>query len=414
MSKREPEVVVIGGGTLGHATARQVAVTTNKEVCFVKLTDADIPRAASKRNHGWDQSGLFYYEKDEEAAAMMHASSVKMHDACGLRRCEERGIIGVATVEEAERLQRAADALHQELEFLNDEDEARRQLGQFVEKDYIYSYVPDTRLDQRRLMKAMRRDMMLTGKVEFMELPPDKPISIRPERAAYGGFLLQTGEDIIDAPIVLICAGYMIPAMFKPVGIPHDLAVDISPLLRVPGVPMIKVPLFVNMSSSLSLLTQLTGGTINNIIGNGKRRRHDPVSADDLDVTKEEEDSVIELMPPLWRSFVREGNYPVTAGPKIEPVGPGGTRVIRPWVFDASRVSDFKGLHACVPIKATSAWWAMELLLDSAGLLVKPKDLLAGAKVNYSLTSRRSAAAGDVWGTDRMHWEYEKLDDRKK
>lgn len=414
VKNREAEVVVVGGGTLGHLVARQLAVTYKKEVCFARLTDTDRPRAASKRNHGWDQSGLFYHDEDKEAAAMMNVSSVRMHSVCGLSRCEERGIIGVATVEKAEGLQLAANALLQEIELLSD-TEAQRQLGQFFNPDYIYFYVPDSRLDQPKLMEALRRHMMLTGKVDFLELFPDEAIHIEPEPAAYSGYLLKTRDKIIDSPIVLICAGYMIPSMFNRAGIPHDLAVFISPLMRVPDAPMIRVPLFVDMSSSLSLLTQISDSTLYNIIGNRQRRRHDPAEADDLFVTEAETDSVIDLLPSLWRSFVRAGKFPVTAGPKIEPVGPNGERIIRPWVFDASRVTNFKGLHACVPVKATNSWWAMELLLESAGFSVQPKDLVPGATVNYSLSARgggRRARAG--WGRDRMHWQYKNLDDRKK
>src|ERR1044072_2975129 len=316
--KKATDVVVVGGGLLGHLVARQLALTTNNKVRLIRLSDTDRPRAASKRTHGWDQSGLFYYEEDKEAAAMMSVSSINMHSACGLGRCEERGIIGVATITEAKRLQDSADALFQDIEPVSHAD-AQRQLQHFFNPDYFYFYVPDTRLDQPRLMTALRRQMSeLTERVDFLELPPDKGVVIHPEPNAAGKFLLKAGEEIIDAPIVLLCAGYMIPSMLNRAGIKHDLAGFISPLLRVPAAPMIRVPLFVDKSSSLSLLTQPCGGTTYNIIGNRKRRSHQPEHSDDLHVTPDEQDSVIELLPAKWQSFVRAGNFPFTAGPKVE------------------------------------------------------------------------------------------------
>lgn len=414
MRSLEPDILIVGGEPLSLATAHQAVARTSKKICLVRVTDSDQPRSAAKRNLGLDSSGLFEFGIDPDGAATMLLSSNRLHLACGLRRCQEPGVMGVATPEEAEELLRVAGMLGIDVTYL-EPDDAWGLIGQYLNPAHLYFLVPDTRLNLPHLMKALRQDIQQSGRADFIECAPDEEPTIELEAGANNGLLVRAGGVMINAQTVILCSDYRIPRMLDRAGIRHELAVRVAPVIRASDAYMIKAPAFINKTASLVIShQQAPNGRRRNIIWNNAYRDIGADEIDNLYATDAQVNSLLEQQPAVWRSFLSSDDFSVTASPAAfslrEPAS------LKPLVYDAGSEAGLGGLVFGISPSVANTWLAAEMILEKIGA-AGPQSPHAGDVVEYRISSRswgRVQTVGKRWNpVDRMHWDYENLDDRE-
>jgi glycine/D-amino acid oxidase-like deaminating enzyme len=389
--------VVIGGGILGAIVGHQAA-KLGLETIIYRLGDLFRPEADSLRNHGWLQSGLLYAHDEPEVAAAMRWSGRLMLREYGLEPPAARGVFRVSNEADAEALLEGAKRLRLSglVERMSDA-EIRRDLGPFYVPNRPCFRVPDAPFDQALLLRRVRRAGVRQRAV-FRDVV--QPISLRPIGGNKGRFIVVTPDGEHEPDVTVLATGCGTPKILEPLGIAPPLKVVRSPLLNMRAGDLLKdVPLFVDRSSQLATVRHPSvswGGNVL-VVGNRSRPQVPSLGPMPRQITRLEEQKLLELLPPQIRPTA--GAYRTTAGFKTESLDNQRESTIKPWVYTPP---EWPGLIVAVPGKATMSLATADRVLSTVVELIGKRSSKSG------LPSLTSSWVDDV----RMHFDYPDLDER--
>ncbi len=198
------DVVVIGAGIVGLATARAFAVERRAKVLVLE-TERGIAEHQTGRNSGVVHSGL-YYRPGSDKAALCAAGREALfayaaehgiaHERCGkvVVAVEEREL---PALEELERRGRANGLSG--LERLDRTDLARHEPGAAGTAGL---YVPQTGIvDYRAVARALHDDLIAAGGQVWLDARAGRI------RAAPGRVVIETSRGAVAAQLLIACAG---------------------------------------------------------------------------------------------------------------------------------------------------------------------------------------------------------------
>ncbi|MDR3403464.1 MAG: FAD-dependent oxidoreductase [Chthoniobacter sp.] len=360
----KPTIQIVGGGILGVLIAF-LAAARGYAVRVVRMGDGEVPRADSLRNHAWLQSGLLYgSELGRAIRRQMRLSGVGLLEMFGLPVPVERGIFGLK--DETEAAQLLANA--EELNIASCVDripdgEAKRQAGEFYVSGRPYFWVPDAPFEEGGIMAAARDQAKANG-AEFANV--DRPVKLRRDESSPCGVAVDIGGCWPGSQIVILAAGSRTRSLLNQIGVDRNLVVSQSPLLVTPTCAPLRVPLYVDRKTGLSVVRHAPSSSHPNgclVIGN-THRREIPSSAVEQrrELNDKDLQSLGDLLPPrIRKAILTAKGTRYTAGHKTEICRPGMGCTVEPWI---EAIEEYPGLFAAIPGKATMALYTAENVLD--------------------------------------------------
>jgi len=242
-------LAIVGGGILGQMVAVCASIRGLGDVLVLDEPGDNNLKADSLRNHSWLQSGLLYPHLARSSAAQMFVSGRAMLDLLGLPVPKDRGIFRFPDSTAVADFKRAA----QELRLLTqirelDAPEAERRAGPFYgwpdpHRDWRYVEVPDTIVDEARILKEARR----LGEQLGVHYRRSRTL-VRREPSSPSGVVLEVDGNTVVPGHVILCGGSGTITLLNQLGLPHPLSVFRSALLDIGKGGFLGTPLLVDRS----------------------------------------------------------------------------------------------------------------------------------------------------------------------
>ena len=412
MRRQEVELAIVGGGIVGIWCAL-FAAERGIDVALYCLSNREKPHADTMRNHSWLHSGLFY-ARDIRAVELRGCfdMGMRMFEALGLQKPDERGIFSCADEAAADAFQRDAErlSLGKQVDTLSDRH-ARASLGPFFRKGSLHFSVPDTYFRESLVLSKAREAAAQAG-AALIEVETDTPVTFRPERGAAAGFVLETPTGDVEAGSVIVAAGFGTPALLDQLGVVSPVTVYRSPLMRLGGAADMRVPLFVDRTSGLSVIRHATAAAPPEeclVIGDRQRRRVDAGLSSSRTVSAEERQRLFEIVPRAIRPSVSDASYRMYAGFKTEPPPGDDGRSISPVIVSPA---EYPQLWMAIPIKASLGYWTADQVLQKVGFTARGvgRDKGTGAPPKPAV----QLGFGELAWTDPIMpiYEYQDVDER--
>lgn len=252
----QSDVAIVGGGILGVVTARLLAEMGLQVVVF-RLSDAVAPNADTLRNQAWLQSGLRYVRNDRVLAEKMWTHGRRLHEFFGLTPPSGRGVVQVGSPHEADGLEDDARQLgiSAEVAVLSSE-QAAALLGPLHRPDGIAFETPETPFREAALL-AEAREVASAAGVRFRETrAPVQLVPLPNEMPSH--CLVADGVRLTVGTTVLTAGAGNIP-LLSALRSSLQLELRQTPLLVIPGPPVITSPILLDKPAGLSVVAHQPG-----------------------------------------------------------------------------------------------------------------------------------------------------------
>jgi glycine/D-amino acid oxidase-like deaminating enzyme len=252
----EPDVAIIGGGILGLIVACLTARKGLRTVLF-RMSDSRTPHADTLRNQSWLQSGLRYVRVNKVLAEMMRTHGHRMLEFFGIQPPNGRGVLQVASNDEAQRVYDDAVELGvradiRELHF----DEARALLGALHNEQGVAFETPESPFDEATLLVEAREAARL-WRAEFRQVV--RPVELMPFPQRSPSYRLRVEGKELEAGTTVLAAGSGNLPLLRMLNSSLTLELTQTPLLVVPGKPLIQSPILLDRSAGLSIVAHAPG-----------------------------------------------------------------------------------------------------------------------------------------------------------
>ena len=411
MERSDPDVAIVGGGLLGTFLACLTAEMGFRTVVF-RMSDSKIPHAETLRNQGWLQTGLRYIRHDKALAEHMWTYGRRMHDFLVLKSPEGRGIIQVDASEGEAFYRDAADlgVSHSIRELPS--DTARAILGPLHRIRGIAFETPESPFDEALLLREAREVARSAG-AAFREIRT--PVEILPFAGSAPSHRLKVDGREIAAGVTILAAGVGNIPLLKSLKSAVKLELRQTPILVIPGPPLISAPILLDRSAGLSIVAHPPGSYRDDgcmVVGTEVHDNDVPYCMPELrSISPETQEGVYKRLPDCIRDLVGMSRF--TAGWEPIPFKDGKALPhVRPWIETIEGHSD---VIASLPGRATLALYAAEQVLEKLPSEFKRNQRSQGAD---GANPWYASLPGTNWEPSaqiRMHFEkyYDGLNDGK-
>ncbi|HEY6249614.1 MAG TPA: FAD-binding oxidoreductase [Candidatus Angelobacter sp.] len=250
------DIAVIGGGILGVILARLAAERGWRTVLF-RMSDARTPNADTLRNQSWLQSGLRYIRIDKVLATKMWVHGRRMHEFFAMKPPEGHGVIQVGSDEEAAAIYEDAEELGVRSQIRELAPEAARLLlGPLHCKSGVAFETPECPFEEALLLNEARETARAAG-AELREV--SEPVELLPIPQLNPSHRLRVDGREIEAGVTVLAAGAGNVPLLKSLSRTMRLELRQTPLLVVPGEPLIQCPILLDRSAGLSVVAHRPG-----------------------------------------------------------------------------------------------------------------------------------------------------------
>jgi glycine/D-amino acid oxidase-like deaminating enzyme len=401
-----PDIAIIGGGILGVILARLTAEQGLRTVVF-RRSDLDVPNADTLRNQSWLQSGLRYVRASKVLAEKMRTHGRRMHEFFGLKPPDGRGIIQVGSEVDAAQLYEDAAALGVRSAIRElPPNTARSLLGPLHRKEGVAFETPESPFEEAVLLHEARETARAAG-ARFREVA--NPVKLLPFPTRIPSHRIQVDGEEMEVGTTILAAGAGNIALLECVS--SDLRVELrrTPLLVMPGKPVIHSPILLDRSAGFSVVAHPPDTCrLDGCMVIGTNVHEENVAHNDPEIRQigeKAQQDVYDRLPACLQQRFERSRF--TAGLEPIPFSNGKPLpAVAPWV---ECINGHPDIIASFPGRATLALHAAELVMDK---------LLPDHSVHDSdgTAAWDSLLPGQDWGSSirvRMHYEnhYDGLND---
>ena len=362
MNMNRRDVVIVGGGILGLVLAVLLAEQLKRRVTLIVDPGKDNLGADSLRNQAWLHSMLLYLNGPTVATCRrMYWDGRRMLRHFGIPEPVDGGIFAFRDPTRLQAFVAHASSLglgESHGVRLLSHGEAADALGELYDSAATYYRVPDSLFDEARLMTVARKDAVSWG-AEVVE----SRVILHRNSSVHNQYFLETDRgDRITANCTVLCAGCGLPELLAQLGLQHPLGITRSVLLRSYDSLNIKIPLFFDSSSGLTVgchgadVRGHRNGCL--VFGDWHRRKLNSDEARCRSVSLAEYEALCKRIPTAC--LPPSAPRGAIAGHKTEASDAAGMASVDPWFCSYEA---FPGLIAAVPGKATLAMYTAEKLL---------------------------------------------------
>jgi glycine/D-amino acid oxidase-like deaminating enzyme len=346
------DILIVGGGILGTATAMNLAKAGYRTIVF-RLNDASCPRADTLRNQGWLQSGILYSRRDFNGDDKAYSDTVRrtfvagyaMLSELGISPSTEQGMVRVlkngalrAKLEERRELFRYKDFR----ELARNEAETRLGIVPY-EDDSTYYNLPDVPFDEAGLVENLRAKA--ASGARFINLASAVSFS-----KGLRGIRVHVESTTIDPPVMLVAAGAGIAKFYSDIEQTPTIELRQTPLLVYSGESAKSMPpIFVDYERGFSSVrhdsNRIASGTALVIGTKTKENDVQYVLPENRKVSDLKINEFKDRLSDPFKALVPQGRF--TAGVEVIP---RGSHFLDSWIEDMGSVV------LASPGRATLGW----------------------------------------------------------